>query len=145
MSERKFKNKNMYFHRIDISEKQGKDINLSEKFNEIFENFKNKNFQNIEELNINGERIFINLIRKDMSLENSDYPVFVINTATVNKNTEIELGDLNKEVDERKEILQRNDNTGILNNTQYVIDPQRKIICSCRGINRNTQYYTIEF
>lgn len=151
----------VYFDKIYTGKKNN--FLLSDKMEKIYELFKHKKYDNIEELELSSKHLYVSAIEKFDLGDEIDYPTgygikqyaYMINIASVDPSEEIKYADLDKNVDQRKIVVTDEDgnneseaNTnhiGPLLDTQIVIDPFRLVLASCRGTGRLTKWETKKF
>lgn len=155
LNQEQYKKKRVYIQKMYFGKKYAG--NLVEYFDGIYENFKNKKYKEIPELELNERKIYISAIEKrsispDDIVDGKIYEanLYALNISCINLSEEITYGNIDKEIDERRTIVEPQDNEekshiGPLIDTQIVIYPNRGIICTCRGINRLSKWHLQKF
>ncbi|MCG0573932.1 hypothetical protein IMAU80824_00777 [Lactiplantibacillus plantarum] len=155
----------VYFNRMEIGTKETK--YLPEVMANIYDLFTKKMFKQIPELILNDNRLYLSGIRRiDLGIDidtsgktaiGIQQYAYAINISCVNPNEKIKYGNLKKQIDEREKILNTADikeieeedisaeDIGPLNDTQVVVDPNRRIIGTCRGRGRLNSWYLKKF
>lgn len=138
MTEKKTKilKKRVNFYRLAAG-KQGGIDDFRTNIEETYMNLKNKNFSRIPTLEINEDKYYIQAMDR-MDLNDEDQGgtyCWLIDISRVDVNQEITIGDLTKEIDERRTVIKGNEDTGPIVDTQIIFDPFRNIIgvLSTRG------------
>ncbi|KRM54588.1 hypothetical protein [Lacticaseibacillus sharpeae] len=138
-----YKKKKVYFFHLSGG-KQTHLESLKPKIIELYDDFYNRRYDNVPDLTINGERIFVSAMTRfetaAVQTENGPVMEFVyqLNIQRVDPSRDVEYGVLTQEVDERRHKLELADNEasegnyGPLVNTEVLYDPYRKVLCRTR-------------
>ena len=120
-----------------IAGRQGGIDEFRQNMEETYNNLKNKKYSSIPTLEINDDKYYIEAMdRLDLPDEDDmDVYCWLIDISRVDVNQEIAIGDLTKEIDERRTVIEGNEDTGPIVDSQIIFDPFRNIIgvLSTRG------------
>ncbi|HHL9843456.1 TPA: hypothetical protein ACRBS1_001753, partial [Streptococcus pyogenes] len=102
-----------------------------EKMEEMFDNFRKKQYSNIPTLEINDLMYYINAMQKVTSeeeLNGTNLFYWLVTISRVDTESPIILANLEKNIDVRKREIEHGDNEGLVVDTRLLFDPFRQIL-----------------
>lgn len=158
MAEKEAKSKKVSFYKLQQGKRASSQFSLRSKLDNIYRNFQNKTYSNVNELEIKDVTYYISAIKKiplegfiNLGGESEEWYSYAINIANVDSTQEVKYGNLSKVIDEREEIIDLSEEdidmsqVGPLFDTQLLIDPFYSIVCISRTIGGTNMWALKKF